>query len=212
MSQKHRRGARKWVLLALCVLFAAGLIEVARIQWMIHSGKHLGGNEPVDVGIVLGAALWHDVPSPGLKERLDHALELYNAGRFPTFIVTGGLDTGGATITEAEGMKRYLMQQGVPEKDILTEPLARSTYQNLSFSKKLMESHHLHTAVIITHSYHGARAADMAKFIGFEPVQTDTCETKVMSIVKHRLRETLAFGKWDIDKVLLRTGVISGEV
>src|SRR4051812_38157522 len=62
-----------------------------------------------DVGIVLGARLWNDKPSPGLRERLDHALGLYRQGTFSHFIVTGGLDSDGATITEAEGMRDYLV-------------------------------------------------------------------------------------------------------
>ena len=203
----EKASRRRWMLWIFILLLAVGTAELGRIQWLIHSGTHKGGDRPVDAGIVLGAALWNDVPSPGLRERLNHALMLYQEGRFQTFIVSGGLGDEGATITEAEGMKRYLMQNGVPEEHILKEPLARSTYQNLQFSKALMDNHGLDSAVIVTHTYHGGRAADMAGFIGIDPVQTDTCETKVMSKAKHRFRETLAFGKWELDKLLLRTGI-----
>jgi uncharacterized SAM-binding protein YcdF (DUF218 family) len=204
--RKFRRFLR--VVGALAVI---GILWIAWVQWKIHAGQSIGTKERVDAGIVLGAAMWGATPSPGLKERLEHSLQLYREGRFAKFIVTGGLDTDRTPVTEAEGMKRYLLSRGVPQGDILLEPKARSTYQNLVFSQKIMEDNGLRTAVIITHDYHGARAGDIAKFIGMKNPQVDTCGTKVMNKAWNRVRETLAFSNWELNKLLLRTGLSSGS-
>jgi len=165
---------------------------IVRYEGSPSDGKPL----PSDVGIVLGARLWNDQPSPGLKERLDLALRLYREGAFGNFIVTGGLDAQGATITEAEGMRNYLVSQGVPESVILLDTLSRSTYENLIFAQNLMDTHEWSTAVIVTHSYHGSRAADIAKKVGFSPVQVSVTDSEVLNVPYHQAREVLAYTKW----------------
>lgn len=156
-----------------------------------------------DVGIVLGATLWNNEPSPGLRERLDHGLELYRSGAFKSFIVTGGLDDNGATLTEAEGMRNYLIEQDVPADAIVMDPLSRSTYENLVNSEQLMVANGWGSAVIITHSYHGSRAANIAVKLGFKPVQVSVTDTKVLKLSYHETREVLAYSKWLATRLFL---------
>ncbi|CAM3519853.1 YdcF family protein [Marinicrinis lubricantis] len=187
----------------VAIIMACGLFWTGYVQWQIHTTQDSRLEEPVDAGIVLGAALWNGVPSPALKERLDHALALYNDGSFRKFIVSGGYDVPGARYTEAEGMKNYLVEHGVPPEDVLLENQATSTYENIKLSKEIMDDHRLSTAVIITHSYHGARAKDIAQFLQFEPAIVSTTPSKVMNMAWHQFRETLAFTKWQLDKLQL---------
>lgn len=182
---------------------------VIYVQWMIHSVSDNGQPAPVtaDVGIVLGASLWNNVPSPALRERLEHAYQLYNEGYFSKMIVSGGMDLNGSTISEAEGMKGYLMEKGCPPGDILIEDQSRSTYENLLFSKELMERNGMKKAVIVTHTYHGARALDIAEFIGMEEPGVSTIESQVMWMPWHNVRETMAYTKWLGNKILLSVGL-----
>lgn len=161
--------------------------------------------EPInaDVGIVLGATLWNNEPSPGLQERLDHALSLYRSGVFQHFIVTGGLDANGASLTEAEGMRNYLIKQGVPAQSIEMDSSSRSTYENLSFAQDIMEHNEWNSAVIITHDYHGSRAADIAKKLGYQPVQVSVTDSKVLKMSYHETREILAYTKWLVTKLFI---------
>lgn len=205
MGRKRKPRGGRWRLLALVILLA-GTVWVGYVQWFIHSVERAPIKNRGDVGIVLGAALWNGEPSPGLRERLDHALQLYREGWFDRFIVTGGYDHPGAEWTEAEGMQRYLNAQGVPHEDIVLENAARSTYENLYFSGQIMASRGWEQAIIVTHSYHGARALDIAKFLDYaEPVVSVT-DSDVMNMVWHKGRETLAFTKWQLDKLLIWTG------
>ena len=45
--------------------------------------------QPADVILVLGAAEYRGRPSPVLRARLDHALELYNRNLAPRIMTTG---------------------------------------------------------------------------------------------------------------------------
>ncbi|MNU57529.1 vancomycin high temperature exclusion protein [compost metagenome] len=154
-----------------------------------------------DAGLVLGAALWGNVPSPGLRERLDQSLKEYQAGTFRYFIVSGGLDTTRSSLTEAEGMAKYLREHGVPKSAILLENKATNTYENLLFSKRIMEEHQLQTAVIITHTYHGKRAKEMAESLSYIDPQLSLVESKVLKKVPNNLREILAYSKWTLNKL-----------
>nr|WP_286672382.1 YdcF family protein [Cohnella hashimotonis] len=172
------------------------------VIWRFDGEPAKGLPAQSDVGIVLGASLWNDKPSPGLQERLDQAVSLYKANVFSRFIVTGGLDAGGAALTEAEGMRDYLRQRGVSASAIFIEPAATSTYENLKFSKAIMQAHGWHTAVIVTHQYHGSRSLDIAKALDYERPQVSVTDSKAMNMAYHRTREVLAYTKWLLQKWL----------
>ncbi|MCM3271617.1 YdcF family protein [Paenibacillus elgii] len=179
---------------------AVALLWVGFIQWRIAAlpDEKLA---PHDVGIVLGAALWQTTPSPALKERLDRAVELYQAGVIPRIIVSGGYDRADSLLTEAEGMRNYLVDKGVPSESIYLENEARSTLQNMLFSQTIMREHGWTSAVIVTHRYHAVRALDMARFLGYASPSVSPMESSVLSMAWHKGRETLALTKWQWDKM-----------
>ncbi|MGH7634962.1 MAG: YdcF family protein, partial [Gemmatimonadaceae bacterium] len=61
---------------------------------------------PATAIVVLGAAQYEGHPSPVLRARLDHALELYRRSLAPAIIVTGGTGAGDTT-SEAQVSRRY---------------------------------------------------------------------------------------------------------
>ncbi|RIE04900.1 YdcF family protein [Cohnella faecalis] len=189
-------------ILAIAVWCGTLYSIIVRFDGIPNSGTPV----QADVGIVLGATLWNDKPSPGLQERLDHALTLYRQGAFKQFIVTGGLDDNGATLTEAAGMRNYLVLQGVPEADIALDTESRSTYENLLFAKAIMDKRQWKSAVIVTHRYHGSRAGSIAKQLGYSPVQVSVTDSKVLKLSYHKTREVLAYTKWLLDKARMSFG------
>jgi len=162
-----------------------------------------GQDVRADVGIVLGAGLWGEEPSPALKERLDHAIELFNEGIYSRIIVTGGLGTPNARITDAEGAAAYVIAHGVPEEAVTLENSSKDTYENLLFAQRIMQEQGWTTAAIVTHWYHGSRAADMARTLDYDPVRVFTTDTKVMNKRFHEGREVLAYTKWFVRKLFL---------
>jgi uncharacterized SAM-binding protein YcdF (DUF218 family) len=83
------------------------------------------------------------------------------------------------------------------------DSLSRSTYENLIYAQDLMEANEWSSAVIVTHSYHGSRAADIARKVGFSPVQVSVTDSKVLNIPYHQTREVLAYTKWLVSKLFL---------
>ncbi|WP_282935488.1 YdcF family protein [Paenibacillus sp. RC67] len=191
--------------LAVCIL---GLMWTVYLLWEMESFPD-NPQARGDVGIVLGAALWQDAPSPALKERLNRAVELYRSGQIPRIMVSGGLDTVYSKLTEAEGMRNYLLEQGIPDSAIVMEKKSTSTYENLLYCQTLLEEQGWHSSVIITHRYHAVRAMDIAQFLGYEQTTASPMDSTVLMMSWHKSRETLAWTKWELDKLLLKLGLES---
>ncbi|WP_310550403.1 YdcF family protein [Paenibacillus glufosinatiresistens] len=201
-SRRRRRrrapGAKRALTAVLAMVAVSG---IAWCIWLLVTINGASTSEPLqkaDAGIVLGMAMWGDEPSPGLKERLDKGLELYRNGTVRHLIVSGGLDKPGLPYTEAEGMKIYLVAAGVPESAVLLENRATSTYENLKFSRAVMKAQGWESAVIVTHTFHGARALEMAEELGYRQPELALTDSKVMSMWKYKSREILAFTKWKL--------------
>lgn len=207
---RARTGKKLWMkraLYALLILVAAGVLWSGYAYWKIESAVSNPADK-ADVGIILGASMWGEQPSPGLRERLEHALSEYKAGRFRTFIVTGGLDKPGYPYTEAEGMRNYLVAAGVPESDIYLENKATSTYENLLYSQAIMKEQGWKTAIIITHDYHGTRSMEVAAALGYERPTVSLTKSTVLPMAKHKSREVLAYTKWTADRLLIAAGLL----
>ena len=101
-------------------------------------------------------------PSPVFRERINHALTLYQTGYVRKLIFTGGTPKSGYE-TEAEVARNFALKQGIPEQDILIEMRSKDTYQNLVNTRFLMQKHHLHDIVIISDPLHIARAMAIAE-------------------------------------------------
>jgi uncharacterized SAM-binding protein YcdF (DUF218 family) len=192
----------------LLLLILIVMIWLVYIQWKVQNTPHTPLPVSVDVGIVLGASLRKDIPSPGLQERLALAVQLYQEGRFKHIIVSGGLDHNGSKLTEAEGMRMYLLGKGIPDSAVWVEPEATSTYENLLFSKRIMDKQGQVSAIIMTHDFHGARSLDIARFVGMRQPAVATIGSKVLFMPYHKARETLAYANWQLEKLMLKTGII----
>lgn len=194
------RWRAKLLSLAGTLLFA-GLLWLAYTQWKIASVPEAAPSVRTEIGIVLGASLWGDEPSPGLRERLNKALELYKEGRFDYIIVSGGLDRPDANFSEAEGMAKYLIDHGVSEDRVVLEGESTSTLENLRFSQRMMKERGWASATIVTHDFHGMRALEIAQALRYEQPQIVTVSSEVLSPLWHRGRESLAYTKWKWDEL-----------
>ncbi|WP_106767791.1 YdcF family protein [Paenibacillus faecalis] len=204
-SRSQGRSWRKRILYGLLALFLLGLVWVAYVYFQINRAESTV-TVKADVGIILGASMWGDQPSPGLRERLEHGLTLYEEGFYDSIIVTGGLDAPGLKYTEAEGMRNYLVEAGVQEDDIFLENEATSTYENLLFSQRIMKEHGWSSAIIVTHDYHGTRSLEVAETLNYDNPEMALTTSTVLPMAKHKGREILAYTKWTFDRILIQFG------
>ncbi len=99
-------------------------------KWeLICSGVRDDG-ESAQVGLLLGSK------PVRAAERAMAAAELYRQGRVGVIIPTGGVewDFRGEKLSESGIMSRILMENGVPEEDIIQESEARTTKENMVYA------------------------------------------------------------------------------
>jgi len=109
-----------------------------------------------DAIVVLGAAQYVGRPSPVLRARLDHALDLWNRGLAPRLIVTGGTGVGDTT-SEAAVSRNYALRHGVPDTAILIENQGRTTRESLAAVSTIMHARQLHSAILVSDPFHMLR-------------------------------------------------------
>ncbi|MED3561005.1 YdcF family protein [Bacillus xiapuensis] len=88
-------------------------------------------------------------------ERVERAAELYQKGYAKYFVISGGIVYH--DVTMAQLMKEHAIQLGIPEKAIIMEDRADSTYENAYFTKKVIKSYPIHSAIVISSNYHMKR-------------------------------------------------------
>src|ERR1035437_5684058 len=104
--------ARWWLrLLVLAAVAAVSFLAITAVQ-VVHTAS-LEEIHPADAIVVFGAAEYSGHPSPVLRARLDHALDLFHRGVAPVVITTGGA-AGDPSFSEGGVGRDCLLRPGVP--------------------------------------------------------------------------------------------------
>ncbi|WP_088838972.1 YdcF family protein [Listeria sp. ILCC792] len=126
-----------------------------------------------DFIIVLGSGLIGDKVPPLLASRLDKAISFYKKqlekkGKQATMIVSGGQGEDELT-SEANAMRLYLLEKGIPEDYIMMEDKSVNTLQNMRFSKAKMDAIlPKYNSIFTTNNFHLFRAGLYAKKAGLK--------------------------------------------
>ena len=119
-----------------------------------------------DCILVLGARVRADGSlSHSLENRCRRALELYRAGMGRKLIVCGGQGKD-EPVSEAQAMRRYMMENGVCAEDVLVEDKSRSTVENLANAHAMMQAQGFETALVVTSDYHVQRTRWLVRNAG----------------------------------------------
>lgn len=128
---------------------------------------------PADAIVVLGAAQYAGRPSPVLKARLDHAVQLWKRGLASFLVVTGGRGPGDTT-SEADVGRRYAIRAGVAESAILLENKGRTTTASIEAVARIMNEKHLKEAILVSDPFHMLRLQIIARQFGVSSVTSPT--------------------------------------
>lgn len=113
-----------------------------------------------DCLIVLGAKIKEDeTPDLMMKERVETAAIIVPV--FTTVILSGG--TLDAKKSEAAVMKDLFLAKGLPGEKFILEEKSTSSYENLAFSKPLLEQAGCTSIDILSHRFHLPRILLTAK-------------------------------------------------
>lgn len=168
---KPRRLGRV-VKVVLVLIFAALLYTV----WQVFSINAYGFRDDgrsADCAIILGTAAWHDKPSPVFKERINHAIKLYEEGRVKALVLTGGYGEG-APISESQVARSYCLERGIPGEALFLEEKSRTTVENLTEAKKVLDAEGFSTALIVSDPWHLKRGVLIARRQGIDAYQSGT--------------------------------------
>lgn len=186
---------RKLFKFIVAVLFLGFIVIITTGVIIFSYGKN-AVPEKSDCMIILGCRLYGSTPSPFLIGRLDKGVQLYNNGYGKYIIVSGGRGSG-ESVTEADAMKLYLSEKGVPADKIILEDKSVSTMTNIANSSKVMKDNGMKTAVIVSNKYHLKRAVLMAQKCSITPTASGVFMAKYpVDEVFGFLREILALLKF----------------
>src|SRR3954465_3811579 len=127
----------------------------------------------VDAIVVLGAAQYNGRPSPVLRARLDHALQLYGEGLAPRMVVPGGVGRGDPT-SEAIVGRHYLLARNVPPAAVVVQPQGRSTQASMTAVADWLESEGLHSVILVSDPFHMFRLRLEARRTNLEAYTSPT--------------------------------------
>ena len=168
-------------------MLIVGIAVITMLCGMIAREFKSKGHQNLDYIIVLGAQVRESGPSVVLQYRLDAAIEYLNENPDTVCIVSGGQGVN-EPFSEAEGMAKYLLENGIEKDRILLEDESRNTVQNIQNSKDIMEE--LYNGVgIVTNNFHIFRAVQLAKAQGLKCVSGIAADSNVLYLPNNMLRE-----------------------
>lgn len=166
------------------VRFLAGLLLLGAFVWgslvlAVVAFSRRDEARAADAIVVLGAAQYDGRPSPVLRARLDHAIDLYHRGVAPVMIFTGGVGVGD-TVSEAEVGRRYAGRRGVPAERMLVEPAGLSSGESMASVSRLMRGRGLRSAVLVSDPFHMLRLRILAARLGVRGFSSPTRSSPIV--------------------------------
>ena len=162
-------------LLKIFLVFVATVFSVlVSIAATIMDYSTHSDNVMADAAIVLGAAPWGDEPSPVFRERINHAITLYQNKFVRKIILTGGP-------RDAEVARDYVLKQGIPTHEVLWQNISRTTEQDLYYARELSKPEGIASFLIVSDPLHMKRAMLMAHDLDMDAQSAPTPTTRYQS-------------------------------
>lgn len=186
--------ARLWLAWFAWLFIGAFVIWVTTILLILYAGARPVIRE-ADAILVLGAAQYNGRPSPVLQARVDHAIDLFHRGLARKLVFTGGVGAGD-TVSEGEVARRYAMKHDVPSSAILVERHGVTSAESVAAAALLMREKGLHSALVVSDSYHMLRLELLARRAGIRPYRAPAASPIDRARRQHAryvLRESVLF-------------------
>jgi len=163
------RHTRSKVLIAFISL---GAVSLALLKWYGIIRSQINSTEGMvytiekapfkPIAIVLGAGLRRDgTPTLVLQDRITTAVALYQQRKVMKLLMSG--DNSVENYNEPEAMRRFAVQLGVPEHDIVLDYAGFRTYDTCFRAKHIFN---VDEAIIVTQSFHLPRALYLCRELG----------------------------------------------
>ncbi len=160
---KHKQDRSKFEKVLYKIVFVGMMYFIATFTLFCITtinSSNIDESRDYDAIIVLGCGLRNGKDMSGtLQYRLDKGIEIYELKQVP-IVVSGGQGFD-ELVTEASVMKAYLVENGVPESDIIEEDKSTSTEENFEFSKVILDEmfSESYDIVFTTNDFHVYRSS-----------------------------------------------------
>lgn len=181
------RAFGRWVASVLLVVFLiwAGSMAAVVVWSSIDQARPAGSI------VVLGAAQYDGKPSPVLKARLDHGIDLWARGMGKVLVLTGGQGQGDTTSEAAVG-RSYARKHGVPDTVILLESTGRTTRESMLGVARILENRDIKTAILVSDPFHMLRLSIIGSRFGLTPYTSPTRTSPISPNREKRWRYMLS--------------------
>lgn len=178
---------------------AASLVVFIICQGCILSHFFSKGEADADYLIVLGAQMRDNGPSIVFRYRLDAAADYLKKNPNAKVVVTGGQGAN-ESISEGEGGKAYLMEQGISEERIITETESVNTEENIVNAISLIKADTAKSEAdmkiaVVTNNFHLFRGTLLAKRHTDATVIGIAAHTEYLYIPNNMVRESFGILK-----------------
>jgi uncharacterized SAM-binding protein YcdF (DUF218 family) len=201
LDRKPRTGRR-----VLRILLAAGLIATAGwFLWVYGQIRYYATHDearPADAIAVFGAAEYDGRPSPVLRARLDHALELYRERLAPLIITLGGGE-GGPRDSEGGVGHDYLLAHGVPESQIIAETRSTNTEESAARLAAIARENHLNRILAVSDGTHLFRIHALSASMGLNVVTSPRPEARPLGFwdsARRLMHEMFSYTLWRVTR------------
>lgn len=120
--------------------------------------------ETADCILVLGSV-------KAAKYRVPVAVDAYHAGRAGKIMLCGGVlhDFSAGKCSEAEQMRKAVLELGVAEEDVILENASQNTIENILFAlvelQRAFWLNKVHSVLLVTTAYHMRRSLAIARYL-----------------------------------------------
>lgn len=194
------------MLIALFALAVVVVVAYALNQTVQQAGAGVTYRNAADVpdfavAIVPGAHVRPDgTPSLALQDRLQAALDLFQAGKAQRILVSG--DHHGPKYDEPNAMRRWLLAQGVPSEAIFMDHAGLRTLDTMQRAAQVFL---VRRAVVCTQAFHLPRSLYLARQAGIDAVGLEADRRVYAKRTFDAVRESGARVKAWLDVKVLNT-------
>lgn len=194
---RGRRGGR-WKTAVLALLLSGALCFSSLLGLVLYGARDVVQGQPQAV-VVLGCRVYSWGPSILLQDRMNKALDYLQESPDMPVVVSGGQGDNEPS-TEAVAMRDYLVEHGLAEERILLEEESSNTWENLNFSRQLLEQSGIETRqiMVVSNGFHLTRVRMLAQRVWEGDVELSTLAapySHLPSRLKMYVREPLALVK-----------------
>lgn len=197
-GKRKPRAIGRLVLWVIAILAAAAILVLVFTAAAIARQGAIDEARPADAIVVFGAAEYAGRPSPVYRARLDHGFDLFEQGRAPLVITTGGAGDD-PKFNEGGVGRDYLARRGIPDNSLIAETQSNDTAESAQRVSAILHVNGMHSIVAVSDAYHIFRIKHLMARRGiavYGSPRPDSIPRTTSARISSALREAASYIFW----------------